>query len=466
MRVAALLVLLLPAVAHSQPERPQRYEVGRRLKAFEAAWEKVDDPAARGRALAVLPNATKQFFALNLGEAGRTLDLATFALASDAGPSAGRQWVWSLDAAPEHRVLDGAARELSVTVRPLYPVKGEWPKALELQLWFTNKDVVTVRPREFPVTVKLPVPPLGDARGLDRKLYFLADGAKELRPVAVGVSQVADLKARVAALAKAADAWEKLETIEQATVRDRSRVLAGLVAGDAPDSDLPAAGLLTNAEAMLDGEPFFTPARHGQFWLSVPLGAKKSAPCRVYVPKGLDPAKPVPVVVALHGIGVGASAFFEAYGAGRIVKECEDRRWVLIAPECGLGLTGPPVAEIVAKLGARYPLDPKRVFLVGHSMGAARALELAATGKYAGVAALGGGGRLAKPEALAAVPVFVGVGDKDPYALAGARGLNAALAAASAKALTYKEYPGVEHLVIVREALPDAFAVFDRAAAK
>jgi hypothetical protein len=64
------------------------------------------------------------------------------------------------------------------------------------------------------------------------------------------------------------------------------------------------------------------------------------------------------------------------------------------------------------------------------------------------------------------VPVFVGVGDNDPYALAGARALNKALAAAGARALTFKEYPGVEHLAIVREALPDAFAVFDGVAGK
>jgi hypothetical protein len=40
--------------------------------------------------------------------------------------------------------------------------------------------------------------------------------------------------------------------------------------------------------------------------------------------------------------------------------------------------------------------------------------------------------------------------------------LNEALTAA--KNLTYKEYPNVEHMVIVREALPDVFALFDRAA--
>lgn len=456
-------VLLLAAPARAQPER---YELGRRLKAFEAAWERFEGPQARDRALALLPKATSQFFSLQLGEAGRTLDLAAFALGTDVPPSAGRQAVWSLYAVPETRILDGNAKEVAVTVQPFYAVKGEFPKSLELQLWFTNRDVVTVRPGKFPLTVKVPVPPLGESRGLDRRLYFLADGAKELRPTAVGVSQVADPVPRLAALKKAADGWERLETIEQATVRDRARLLASLAAGDTADTDIPAAGLLENAEAMLDGKPFFTPAMHGQFWLSVPLGGRKSAACRVLIPRGLDRAKPVPVVVALHGAGVGANTYFEAYGAGRVVRECEERGWVLVAPEGGLGLTEPPVPQILERLGERYPLDAKRVFLVGHSMGAAQALSLAATGRYAGVAALGGGGRVARPAALAGLPVFVGVGDKDSLALGGARALNKALTAAGAKALTYKEYPGVEHLVIVREALPDAFEMFDRAAGR
>jgi len=65
---------------------------------------------------------------------------------------------------------------------------------------------------------------------------------------------------------------------------------------------------------------------------------------------------------------------------------------------------------------------------------------------------------------LAWVPVFVGVGAKDGLALAGARALNKALDIGGAKKLTYKEYPDVEHMVIVREALPDVFAFFDAAA--
>jgi predicted esterase len=460
--LAGTFVLLPAGPAAAQADL---YELGRRLKTFEAAWETVEDPEARARAAAGLEKITGQFFTGQFGEAGRALDRAAFALRSDAEPAAARQWGWSLSAFPETRLVDGSATELAVTVRPFYPVKGAIPKNLELQLWFTNKQVVTVRPEKFPVTVKVPLPPLGDARGLDRKLYFLADAGKDLRPAAVGVSQAADLANRLGKLKAAAAGGA--ETIERATARARSALLhAAAGAKDPPaPTDLPFADLLANAETMLDGKPFFTPERHGQFWLSVPLGGGEVIPCRVHVPKGLRREKPAPVVVALHGAGGDENLFFEGYGAGKIVRECAARGWVLVAPRSGLALGGGPrVADVVDKLGERYPIDRQRLLVVGHSMGAGQAIAQAAGGKFAAVAFLGGAGRVPKGDAFAALPTFVGVGEKDGLARAAARALAKSLENAGAKAVTFKEYPGVDHLLIVRAALDDVFALFDKVA--
>jgi predicted esterase len=182
------------------------------------------------------------------------------------------------------------------------------------------------------------------------------------------------------------------------------------------------------------------------------------------VPKGLDPKNPVPIVVALHGAGGSENLFFEGYGDGQIVKLSEKRGWLLIAPRSGLSLVGggPPVGEIVDELAKRYPIDPKKVFVVGHSMGAMQTIDAAQRypGKFAGIAAFGGGGLVRKPDAFATLPTFIGVGDQD-FALGGARNLKKSLESAQAKAVVYKEYEGLEHLLICREALPDAFKMFD-----
>jgi predicted esterase len=461
-RAWVVAVLLWPQPALAQAER---YELGRRLTAFEAAWERVPDPAARERALADLPQVTTQFFSFRFGDAGRALDLAAHALASETPPATEVRWLRSLFANPESRLLDGHAKELSVEVKPFYPTDGPVPKGLTVRLRVGTGEVAVATPEKFPVALKVPLPPLA-GRGADDELELTAVAGGRTVRSAVLVSRVAGRNGRVADLQKALAARPKFETIEEATVRDRGRQLADLAEGAVPETNVPAARLLAEAEAMLDGKPFFTPQKAGQFWLSVPLGDRKTAPLRVFVPKGLDAGKPVPVVFALHGAGGSENLFFEGYGAGRIVAECETRGWFLVATRSGLGFNAaPPVPEVFGRLAKRYPLDPKRVFVVGHSMGAGQAVQLVQKHPnfFAAAAALGGGGAVREKAAFATLPVFVGVGDKD-FALAGARSLNKALTAAGAANATYKEYPGLEHLVIVREALPDAFAVFDKAA--
>ena len=470
---AGAVSLLLAGRAPAQP-RPDpadlpamRYELGQRLKRFEAAWEQHEGAEARRRALPHVEKLTQQFFSFQFGEAGRGLDRAAFALTSEDEPSASRQWAWSLYAVPEARIIDGTVKELTVTIKQLYAVKGDVPKGLEVQLWFTDKQVTTLKPGKFPLAVKVPVPPLGDFKGLDRKLYFLVEAGKEVKHAAVSVSQVANLHPRLDALKKAVAGWDAIDTIEKATARERSERLADLASGTVPETDLPAADLLANAEVMLEGKPFFTSAKPGQFWMSVPTGAKKATATRVFVPRGLDEKKPVPVVVALHGAGGSENLFFEGYGAGHVVTECRTRGWLLVAPRSGLSFgTAPPVPALLEELAKRYPLDRTRVFVVGHSMGAMQTVELVQKypGKVAAAAALGGGGTVRDATALADLPLFVGVGDKDGIALAGARGLNKALAAGGAKKVTFKEYANVEHMVIVRAALPDVFALFDAVA--
>ncbi|HEY1191355.1 MAG TPA: alpha/beta fold hydrolase [Gemmata sp.] len=469
--VAVAVVAVLPALALAEPPNvnellTQRYELGQRVKRFEQEWEKQPGAEPRTRALGHLQKLTQQFFSFQFGEAGRSLDLAGFALTSENEPATSRQWAWSLYAAPERRVVDGKAKELTVTIAQLFPVKGERPKNFEVQLWFTDKQITTIRPEKFPHSVKVPIPPLGEFEGLDRKLYFMVESGQEVRRTAIGVSQVANLDARRTALGKAAAGWETNDTIERATVRTRSELLTDLCEKGVPETDLPAADLLKNAETMLDGKPFFTVAKPGQFWLSAPIGNKKSVPTRVFIPRGLDPKKPVPVVVALHGAGGSENLFFEGYGAGHIVTECRKRGWMLVATRSGLNFTGaPPVVAVLDQLAKRYPVDPKRTFLVGHSMGAVQAVALAQKHpeRFAGIAVLGAGGTVKEPKAFAELPVFVGVGARD-FALGNARALNKALTTGGARNVTYQEYADIEHMIIVREALPDVFTLFDKRA--
>src|SRR5262249_5680153 len=147
-----------------------RYELGQRLKRFETAWEKNKSAEAERFALKHLDKLTQQFFAFQWGEAGRSLDRAGFELVSENEPGIAREWTWSLYAVPETRLVDGSAKDLPVTIKPLYTVKGDVPKNLDVQLWFTDKQIAKLSPKEVPHAVKGPLPPLGDFKGLYRKL--------------------------------------------------------------------------------------------------------------------------------------------------------------------------------------------------------------------------------------------------------------------------------------------------------
>jgi predicted esterase len=157
--------------------------------------------------------------------------------------------------------------------------------------------------------------------------------------------------------------------------------------------------------------------------------------------------------------------FFDGHGIGLVPRLAAERGWIVVAPRAEGGLLGsgpaPDVPAILDELAKRYPIDPKRVYLIGHSMGAGHALELAQKdpGRYAGIALLGGSGKIAKREALKSLPVFVGCGKLDS-ALETVRSVEKELTDAGAKVSPH-EYEDIEHMLIVREAAADVFKFFD-----
>ena len=458
MRATLLVLLLTPAAGFGQVER---YELGRRLKRFEAEWEKVTDPAARKRALAIIPKASTQFLSLNLPEAARTVDDAYWALKSAEPPAAGVRWLESLCLVPEKRAVEADARTVRVTVRPLYPVPGGPPADATAWLAGPRGARVEVPLDKLPAAVEVPTrrqlagprgrKPFDPPRGTPFDGYVLLDARLGDRPAA-------ECAVRVSFLGPLPPTPAGGPPLEAATAAEYRRQLAALRADAVPETDLPAVEWADRLRRL--GEPFFTPDRAGDWSVSVPADTGATA-CRLFVPPGLSTDKPVPLVVALHGAGGSENMFFESYGAGHIVTECRQRGWLLLAPRCGF-FGPPPVADLVQKLRERYPIDPKRVFLVGHSMGAGQAVELFQKhpDAFAAVAVLGGGGRVRHKDAFTNRPVFVGMGTAD-FALRSGKALVKALSDAGAKHVTAKEYPGLEHLLIVREALPDVFRMFD-----
>lgn len=498
-RDGAMVVVMVLGLGVAGWAQEIRYELGRRVRVMERAWE-VASPEARRAASPTLSRAVQSFFGMRLKEAGRAVAEATWAV-QGREPSERERLVAALWVRPARRLVDAAERELSVRIEPFYEagVGVGAGNALRLQAWLRPEGDHRA-PRVVAEADWAGSKPEGLLRGelrvkwegLEEGDYWLTvvvvdeAGQPVGQEIEVGVSLAEGLRERLEAAQAAVGAWEReQETIETATARGLLEQLRGLADGDVLETDVPAARRLRELEALIaavaDWAIYYKAERTGDFWIRIPVGEGREVAARLAVPER-GPARAValsrgdragngspgvgagqvesgrpdglrPLVVALHGAGGSENMFFDSYGDGKIVRLCGERGWLLVAPR-GAGR----VEEVVEALAARYPVDRGRVYLVGHSMGAMAAVGEASRRPewYAAVAALGGGGRLRVSEGLRAVRFFVGVGTED-FALRGARGLRAALETAGVRSIRYREYEGIEHLAVVQEALFDVF---------
>jgi phospholipase/carboxylesterase len=112
-----------------------------------------------------------------------------------------------------------------------------------------------------------------------------------------------------------------------------------------------------------------------------PLGLDSQRDGAFLVPAGLDPARPAPLIVALHGAGGIAMQLLdlmavqaESHGVIVLAPESRGSTWDMIQ-----GGYGPDVAFIdraLAKIFQLHPIDPSRVALSGFSDGASYGLSL------------------------------------------------------------------------------------------
>lgn len=171
--------------------------------------------------------------------------------------------------------------------------------------------------------------------------------------------------------------------------------------------------------------------------------------------RAMVPERPQAIVVALHGAGGSENMFFEAYGAGEAVREAARRNWAFVSPRSGPD----SVTASLRWLQQRYGIKDLPLFVMGHSMGGGLAANSAGSQPAAVALFAPATGRL--PDALLERPVFHAVGAKEIGALLMQNRRIAEQLRGESKHVT-REYPDAEHLMIVAEALRDAYGFFDR----
>ncbi len=141
----------------------------------------------------------------------------------------------------------------------------------------------------------------------------------------------------------------------------------------------------------------------------------------LYVPSTIKPSSPAPLIVMLHGSGRVGMSLVEKW------KDLAKQEGIIIAgPDSsdtrvwGMPQDGPDyLRDLVEELKTKYPINPRRVYLFGHSGGAIFALEMslmesqyfAATAIHAG--ALPPNDRDLIDSAKRKIPIFIQVGDSD-----------------------------------------------------
>lgn len=449
-----LLLLALTAPAQAQLfDTAVRYELGQRLRDFERALAKHSDPKAIERAIPPVAAATPAFFGGRLGEAAGILDRARLTLQSEK-PGEGQLWASSWRFTPARRVAGAKADKLSIRISSFYKPSTDAPAD------FRVKAVLSAGGREAS-TSKLPGSLELTWKDLPEGDHVLTcsiqAGGETLFESRQTVSVIDDFEGRLKKL-QDREARGK-SSIASATLAHHLDILAKLSKGTPLETNYPAHRLLTEAESIAAEK--WDAKKPGEYWLSLPGVA--GSPVRLFVPEQAKDGKPLPVVVALHGAGGSENMFFDGYGDGLVVELARKRGWFLVATRSPLLGGGPNASAVVDVLAKQYPIDAKKVFLVGHSMGAAQAVSLAGRSpeRFRAVAALGGGGAFKAADGIKGLPFYVGVGQKD-FALGNARGLSQRLEKAGAK-VTFKNWPHVEHLTIVQLALPEVYAMFDKA---
>jgi poly(3-hydroxybutyrate) depolymerase len=143
----------------------------------------------------------------------------------------------------------------------------------------------------------------------------------------------------------------------------------------------------------------------------------------LYVPSTLKASSTAPLIVTLHGSGRTGVSLVEKW------KDLAKKEGIIIAgPDSqdlrgwGSPQDGPDyLHDLVEELKTKYAINPRRVYLFGHSAGASFALEMslleseyfAATAIHAGALSPDDSGLidLAKRK----IPIFIQVGDSDEY---------------------------------------------------
>jgi len=198
----------------------------------------------------------------------------------------------------------------------------------------------------------------------------------------------------------------------------------------------------------------------------------------VFLPRKYDPKKPMPLIILLHGNNVPPESIITPFGTA-----ADKHGYILVAP-MGYALSGwygmhglgnPQTAKyseqdvmtVLDLARAEFNIDPRRIYIAGHSMGGSGAVHIAAAHPeiWAAVGTLSGpamGNTPAENQNLANLPIIVEQGDKDELVpVDGVRQWVEKLKQRGAPT-QYYEFRGGTHVTTLQQGAERVLAFFDK----
>jgi len=212
----------------------------------------------------------------------------------------------------------------------------------------------------------------------------------------------------------------------------------------------------------------------------------ETLPYYLFVSSKVTPGKPAPLIVALHGMGADASYLMN----GRFLQLAEEGGYIAVGPlgydgDGYSGWYGSPwmgqsaempvlsekdVMDVLQMIRGEFSIDPKRTYMMGHSMGGAGTLflgqkhssEWAALAPIAPAAFMMQTNRAAYLEPIrdANIPVIVIQGDSDDLVPASNTRQWIATMEQMEIRHEYIEIAGLDHGTIIPAAMDDIFRFF------
>lgn len=191
-------------------------------------------------------------------------------------------------------------------------------------------------------------------------------------------------------------------------------------------------------------------------------------PYRLYVPR--TPARRL--LVTLHGVSGDENTYFGPFTDGRLPQLAEQRGYLIASPNGRgpvggyIGASRQDVYDVRERALALFGMDPRQVYLTGHSMGAMGAWQIALEKPelWAAIAPVAGAMGVTRRllEKAPNLLVFLAQGARDRLTVPSMARNVAAFAREALHTFDYREYPDADHFTIGAASLTDVFDFFDR----